>query len=251
MRNKKTAIWIGVVIIVLAAAVYYFYFMPSQTGNIGESVVLEEEEPGESLEPFEEIEPLDVNLSDSDAIVRKLIQKLSSYPALLRWLATDDIIRRFVTATDLIAKGESPRKPLNFIDITGEFPTQELDGKIYIDPDGYGRYSRVAGAIASLDAKGCATLYKQLQLPIQQAYREMGYPEGNFDVTLKMAVSNLLDTPVVDGTVYLEKDVLTYTLADPELEGLNAAQKHFLRIGPENMKIIQAKLREIMRYLDL
>lgn len=251
MRNKKTAIWIGVVIIVLAAAVYYFHFMPSQTGNIDESLVPEEEEAGESLQPLEEIEPLDVKLSESDAIVRKLIQELSSYPALLRWLATDDIIRKFVTATDLIAKGESPRRPLNFIDITGEFRTQELDGKIYIDPAGYGRYSRVAGAIASLDAKGCATLYKQLQLPIQEAYRDMGYPEGNFDTTLKTAVSNLLNTPVINGTVYLEKDVLTYDLTDPKLEELNAAQKHFLRMGPENMQIIQAKLREIMQYLNL
>jgi hypothetical protein len=36
---------------------------------------------------------------------------------------------------------------------------------------------------------------------------------------------------------------------DPDLENLTAAQKHLLRMGPENIRVIQAKLREIAQAL--
>ena len=118
-----------------------------------------------------------------------------------------------------------------------------------MDPDGYQRYVGLAAVVMSLDAKGCATLYKKLQLPIQQAYREMGYPDEDFNETLKKAILVLLETPVVRDRVYLEKDILTYHYVDPKLENLSTAQKHLLRMGPDNMIVIQAKLKDIAQAL--
>ena len=219
-------------------------------GDHLEGVISGQTEPAVSPAIEEEVEPIDVDLAESDAVVRKLAEALSSYPSILSWLATDGILRRFVTTVDLIAKGESPRRPLNFIDVDGEFQALNADGKEVLDPASYRRYNRVAAAISSLNAAGCAKLYKQLRIPIDQAYRDMGYPGGNFDETMKKAFLNLLDTPVVDGPIYLEKDVTTYSMTDTKLEELTPAQKNLLRMGPENMKMVQAKLREIMRYLN-
>ena len=89
------------------------------------------------------------------------------------------------------------------------------------------------------------TLYKQLRLPIQQAYRELGYPEEDFNATFKKAIMSLLETPVVEDRIFLDKDVLTYTMKNPELEDLTPAQKHLLRMGPDNIRAIQAKLQDI------
>jgi hypothetical protein len=43
----------------------------------------------------------------------------------------------------------------------------------------------------------------------------------------------------------VKKGVVTYIYADSRLENLSEAQKHLLRTGPENVRIIQEKLREI------
>ena len=250
MGKHKTAILVGVLVLIAAgAAVYYFFFMPSQSGEISDSVVTEESSLAEDMETGEVVEPLEVELNMSDALVRQLAAELSSHPTLARWLMTDYLIRRFVTAVDLIVKGDNPRRPMDFIEITGDFPVLESEGLTYLDPAGYERYNQTAGVIASLDARGCATLYKQLRLPINQAYREMGYPNEDFNAVLKKAILDLLATPVIEDRIYLKRDIVTYLFVDPELEELSSAQKHLLRMGPENIRTIQTKLREIAERL--
>jgi len=38
--------------------------------------------------------------------------------------------------------------------------------------------------------------------------------------------------------------VVSYVYVDPDLEKMSDAQKHLLRMGPENIQIIQDKLRD-------
>jgi hypothetical protein len=250
MGKKKTAVLVGVVVVIVAAvAVYYFFLKPSGPpeiikGGMPEESIGIEEQPQE-----ESVQPLEVELNNSDELVRKLAEELSSHPTFAQWLMTDYLIRRFVATVDLIANGESPRRPMDFIQIDGDFQVREEDGRVFLDPDSYQRYTRFAAVVMSLDAKGCVTLYRKLRLPIQQAYREMGYPDEDFNATLKKAIFNVLETPVVRDRIYLEKDVLSYVYADPELEKLSAPQKHLLRMGPDNLSVIQAKLKEIAQYL--
>jgi hypothetical protein len=245
MGRHKITLAVGVVVLI-AAAIYYFFFMPSQPGEISESMTAQEHSiAAPDLETGEIIEPLDVDLNMSDALVRKLAEELSEHPMFSRWLVTDLLIRRFVAAVDLIALGDSPRRPMDFIEIDEPFLAREAEEQVFIDPNSYQRYDRIAGVISSLDAQGCVKLYKQLRLPIRQAYREMGYPDENFDSTLEKAIFNLLETPVVENRIYIEKDVTTYLMMNPDLENLNSAQKHLLRMGPDNMRVIQSKLREI------
>ena len=86
------------------------------------------------------------------------------------------------------------------------------------------------------------------RLPIQQAYQELGYPEGDFNSALKKAILSLLDTPELEDRIYIEKRVL-YVMEDPALENLAPAQKQLLRMGPDNRKAVQAKLRELAQAL--
>jgi hypothetical protein len=249
MGKHKVSILVGIVILIAAGvAVYYFYLRaPEETKQVTSKSPGEEAAAGEPTGP--EVEPIDVELNKSDDLVRKLVEKLSSNPGLSRWLATDNLIRRFVSMVVVMSNGGSPRRDINFVDFKGDFKVKEAEGEIFLDPASYQRYDRIAGIFASLDTDGSVKLYRQLRLPVRQAYRDLGYPEGDFNAALKKAILELLQTPVVEDRIYLQKSVLTYKFADPELERLSRAQKHLLRMGPDNERAIQAKLREIAQKL--
>jgi hypothetical protein len=79
----------------------------------------------------------------------------------------------------------------------------------------------------------------------QQAYRELGYPDGYFNDRLVVVIDHLLQTPDVTQPVALTQPNVMYEYADPALESRSAGQKLLLRSGPENETAIKAKLREI------
>ena len=102
-----------------------------------------------------------------------------------------------------------------------------------------------------MDPVGTASLYLTLKPRISDAYRELGYPEGDFDRVLERAIGVLLQTPALDEKVTLEPKGVTYAYSDPKLESLSPAQKQFLRMGPRNSQAIRAKLEEIAALLRL
>jgi hypothetical protein len=244
---------IFVVIIVLGAAIYYFfiYQRPEQPEDL--TKMAQEQIPAqEKVKPGEEqVEPLQVDLDESDELVRKLVGELSSHPKLAAWLMTDDMIRKFVAAVDNIANGQSPKPQIDFFKPESRFLVTEEEGDTFIDPESYKRYNMVSEVFLSLDTKGCVTLYKKLKPAIQEAYRDLGYPERDFDITLIKAIRELLKVPIVEEPIQVKKDVITYRMADSELEGMSQAQKHFLRMGPENMQKIQNQLRDMAQALGL
>ncbi|MGB9005412.1 MAG: DUF3014 domain-containing protein [Candidatus Aminicenantales bacterium] len=184
-------------------------------------------------------------LNDSDDLIRKLTKELSSDPRLDSWLQTKDIIRKFAAAVDAIAEGRSPEKQIDFFVPQGKFQVLKKGGREIINPVSYERYNPAAEAFVSFNARDCVRFYRGLKNLIQEAYRELGYPDRDFDLTLRRALIELLETPVVEGDILVERKVKTYVFADPKLEGLSEAQKHFLRLGPLNVSAIQLKLREM------
>lgn len=203
-------------------------------------------------------------LDASDARVRELLSGLSSRPELAEWLVTDRLVRRFVGAVVSVAAGTSPRDELEFLDPEGEFRVREggeggearrggAATAATIDPASYRRYDPVAATFASLDTEGTARLYRRLRPLFREAYRELGFSEGSFHGTLARAVENLLAVPVPEGPVEVvpADEGLGWAYRDPALEALSPAQKHLLRMGPENVRRVQAKLRELAGALDL
>ena len=76
----------------------------------------------------------------------------------------------------------------------------------------------------------------------------MGPSDGNFDAVLERAIFELLSVPVVEGEVALEPHGTVYAFAEPRLQEMSAAQKQLLRMGPQNVRTVQGKLREIAAY---
>ncbi len=236
-----------VLILAAAAAVYYFFIhkrgpKTERLVDIPPAAILEKDLPPS---PAEAPAKPPVGLDESDDLVRRLAAEISTHPRLSEWLESKDLIRRFVAAVDNIANGLSPRAHIDFFQPPGQFETVERGGFTIADPDGYDRYHTVVDVFVSLDTRQCVSLFRSMKSLCQEAYRDLGYPDQDFEQTILRAIVELMGTPVVEGPIYLEKAVLNYVILDPALENLNDAQKHLLRMGPANVGAVQAKLREM------
>jgi hypothetical protein len=191
-------------------------------------------------------------LGESDPVVRELVRQLTSHPRVLAWLATNGLVRNFTVAVENIADGATPARHLRVLQPASEFLVTERAGDLHIDPRSYERYDSLAAAVASIDPANAAQLYATLKPRLEEASRELGTGEA-FDRTLERAIVSLLRTPVRDAPVRVrtQPQGIGYGFADAELEGLTAAQKQLLRMGPRNARIIQSSLRAIALALGI
>ena len=170
---------------------------------------------------------------------------------MLAWLATDKLIRNFAVVIVNIGEGHTPVTHLRALALDAPFTASADSGPGVITSASYRRYDPYADAFSSLDARGAARLYATVKPRTQDAYRDLGYPQGDVDDALKKAVVELLETPVIDGPIAVRRTSVSYTYEDARLESLSAAQKQLLRMGPRNVRLVQAKLREMAPYLGI
>lgn len=252
--GSRRGLYLVAIVAVIVAVLAGWWLLRGRGGEEAEPVAVEEPPPATQAapaaeEPVEE-EPLPP-LDASDRYVAERAGELSSRPELARWLTTENLARRFVAAADNVSRGVSPRPNLPAL-VTGGYRVEEVDGTVHGDPAGYRRYDTVAGIFASLDVDGAARLYRRLSPLFDQAYRDLGYPDADFDDTLRRAIDHLLAAPVPPASPVLEPvGGGGYAYADPDLEALSPAQKHLLRAGPDNVRKIQTQLRALRAALRL
>lgn len=191
--------------------------------------------------------PADVD----DARVRSLLGEVSANDLFRRGVAQEDLVRRWVLATDNVAEGVSPRKPLAFLAPDRPFSAAAKAGALVIAPESYARYDAVADAVASIDARALARVYRALRPALEAAYRALGYPGARVDAVTARALDRIVAAPVPDGDVAVRDEGGVFVFADPRLERLPEVEKHLLRMGPRNGRKIQVKAREIREALDL
>ena len=185
------------------------------------------------------------SLGDSDSVLRDLATALSAHPGLAAWLVSDGLIRRFVVVVDNVADGRNPSQHLPFMKPGGRFETTGSEPELHIDPASFRRYDRHAQIVVSLDTEGTAMLYLTLLPLMNEAYAQLGYPDTPFTNAVERAVIHLLEAPIVEDTPKLVRRVAFHEYLDDTLESLTPAQKQFMSMGPDNMRPVQAKLREI------
>jgi hypothetical protein len=245
----------GILLVLVAVFALYYFVIYRNAGKGGETAsippVTAEEKQLAPAEPSDVPAVPPVALDQSDDLVRRLAREISSHPRLASWLKSEQLIRHFVGAVDNIANGLSPRSHIAFFMPEGDFKAIKTGTVFVADPNGFTRYNPVVDVFVSVDSAQCVSLLRGLKPLCQEAYRDLGYPDQDFEATLIRAISELLEAPVVEGDIILEKAVLNYTMLDPNLENLSDAQKHLLRMGPENVEAIQKKLRELAAALGV
>jgi hypothetical protein len=151
-----------------------------------------------------------------------------------------------VAAANAIADGQSPRPTLGFLAPKERFGAVHHDGHVYADPRSFERFDTVASVIGGIDMRLAAKVYVALHPLLEAAYREIGAANTTLDERMARAMERIASTPLAPaGRVELVEGPVVYAYADPKLEGLSAASKHLLRMGPRNMRLVQDKVREL------
>ena len=197
-----------------------------------------------------DMEPLPP-LDESDPVVRRLAEGISTRPRVASWFVPDDLVRRFVVAVTNVANGRSPEEQVDFMEVEGDFQVRSEEGRTVVDPASYQRYDGLVAAFVSLDPDGSAELYRRLGPLFDEAYRELGLGGEGFDPVLARAVGNLLAVRLPPPPVEVQPDEAVYDYADPELEARTPAEKHLMRMGPDNARRVQEKLGELAGVLGL
>lgn len=203
--------------------------------------VFEEPEPEAIPEP----EPLDT----SDGTVKTKLLTLSDYDAFARLLIDDALLERFVIMTNTLAEEGLAANNRVLVKPDKPFRTYRQADKEWIDPASFKRYAPYVEVFESLETASLLQLYQEYKPAIEQIFSEIGSPSDNFEDKLKEAIDVLLDTPEVPFPVEVYTESVMYKFKDKQLESLTAPQKQLLRTGPENMRRIKAKLREIQETL--
>jgi hypothetical protein len=246
-------VWIAVLLFLLAVAAAAYITFRGRAPELATTAPPPAPARAESTRPLGgDAEPVELPpLDQSDRVVADLVRKLSSHPQVAAWLTTNGLIRNFTVVVSNIAEGKTPAKLLPPLRPVGPFRVVERDGGIYPDSRNGERYRPLADAVASIDAKGAASLYATVKPRIEDANRELGQPAGSFDATLERAIVLLLETPVRSAPRRLRLHGIGYAYADPDDDQLTAAQKQLVRMGPANARVVQAKLREIALALGI
>ncbi|MFT5676762.1 MAG: hypothetical protein ACI808_002711 [Paraglaciecola sp.] len=256
-------ITVGVIFVLIVVVIY---FWPSEISDDLNSVTLEPEiavsitpepipsemlvpepEPEEpeplppAPEPIPEPEPLDV----SDGTVKTKLIQLSVYDTFARLLINDQVLQRFVIMTTSLANEEVSANNQVLVAPEKPFRTFQQAEKEWIDPASYKRYTPYVDVFESIEIQSLLTLYMEYKPAIEDIFAEISDPNDDFDETLIEAIDLLLDTPEVPVPVEVYTDSVMYKFSDRRLESLSAPQKQLLRTGPENMRRIKAKLREL------
>jgi hypothetical protein len=250
MPEDRSAFRTAFVVVIIVAVVAAIAWILLREGAKPESVAALE--PTAAPSPVPTATPIPrlagVTLATSDAVVREMVAQLSSRPEVAKWLANEDLVRRFVSTVANVSDGRIPRSQLEFLAPKKGFTVIQRGAETVPDPASYRRYDRIAGVVGSVDAAGAVALLQELDPLIRESWGEIAPPDRDFRATLREAIDSLLAVPVLEQPPALEQKVM-WTYTDPHLEGLTPAQRQLLRMGPDNVRTIQAKLREIRALL--
>lgn len=208
--------------------------------------VMEPELPVEQPEQEPVPEPLPPEPVDiSDGAVKTALLDTGSYETLARFIVDDDLLRRFVVFSANLSNNELAASHRVLQPPQQEFRVYRQAGKEWIDTASYKRYTPYVEALESMDTQQLIALYEVYKPTIAEIFAEVGDGRSDFNDVLDEAINHLLDTPEVPIPVEVSTDSVMYKYTDERLESLSAPQKQLLRTGPENMRLIKAKLREI------
>ena len=217
-------------------------FEPAQPAP---TVELEEKDEVEPLPESVESDPEPLDTSDP-AVKASLIESSSADEATVnRMLVNEGLIQRFVVSVTNLANDEMAPNHQLLTPPEQNFRVYSQASKQWIDAASYKRYTPYVDMLESFDNDALLNIYGIYKGDIQAKFSEIGNPDEDFNQVLLEAIDQLLDTPEVPVPVEVYSDSVAYKYADERLENLNEPQKQLLRTGPDNMRRIKAKLREL------
>lgn len=186
-----------------------------------------------------------IALDASDAPMSDALAHLFKGNRLPEFVQPMNLIRHIVATIDNLPREKAAPRLIPVRPTAGALSTINAGESVVLAPDNSARYAPVIGAVQAVDTKQLVAVYVRFYPLFQQAYRELGYPDGYFNDRLVAVIDHLLATPTVKAPIAVVQPKVLYRYADPELEALSSGQKTMIRVGPDNAAVLNAKLREI------
>jgi len=183
-------------------------------------------------------------LNDSDPVMMDSLVGVFGRAPVERFLVPQSIVRHIVVTVDNLPRRKvavelRPVKPT-----PGQTAVSGHAEMTTLSEANFDRYAPLAKVVQGTDVKALAVVYERLYPLFQQAYEDLGYPGKYFNDRLVEVIDQLLQTPEVPAPIPLQQPKVFWEYADPSLENRSAGQKLLIRMGPQNERIIKAKLRE-------
>lgn len=105
--------------------------------------------------------------------------------------------------------------------------------------------------MTSIDPIHAAQLYVTVKPLFDQAYGDLGHPNGSFDEAIARAIRTLDDTPQLKTEPTLLRRQSYFEHDDAGLKAILPVQKQLLLIGPDNRRKVMQWLKQLAANLDL
>jgi hypothetical protein len=244
-RNKVIAG--GVVALVVAVGGYFWLRKPVETPTPlppPPAAVVEETEHHPVRDATEPKMALP-ELAESDPTLVEALAGLFSAKTIEQYLVPQDIVRHMVVSIDNLPRKKVAERLKPIKPIAGQFIVAGPEDARVLSEDNYTRYQPFVQTVSAANMNQVAAVYFKLYPLFQQAYMDLGYPNGYFNDRLVQVIDHLLATPDVAGPIKLSQPGVMYEFADAKLEDLSAGQKAMIRIGKTNAAVLKTKLREL------
>jgi hypothetical protein len=251
--NQKILLWIGALVVIGAAGGLYFYATrpPPEAAPAPPPATVATTPPPAEPPPIANPVPQAPDatalpeLDASDAPLRSGLEELTGAAALADLLRPEDLVRHIVATVDGLprARLDVEQRPLRRAG--GEFMALGPDDAAVMNPRNVERYEPYVRVVAGLDMQRLASLYFHYYPLFQQAYRDLGNPDGYFNDRLVQVIDHLLTTPDVQEPIRLVRPKVMYEFADPKLQALSSGQKLLIRLGPAQRRTVLAQLRTL------
>jgi hypothetical protein len=256
---------IGIAVAVLVAALAWFFWSQRSSPAPDEPVAstnpaIENAEPDGPRFPLPPADDTATSsnrtliplppLDDSDQYFAMQLTDLFG-SQLEKMLADEALIEKFVATVDNLPRHKIAERIRPIKSAPGAFIVDSDDaGETYeLSPENYERYEYFVNLFTNADTATLLDTYRRFYPLLQEAYVNLGYPDGYFNDRLVEVIDDLLDTPLVDGPIELKRPHVMYEYADPKLEALSSGQKLLLRTGPDQSQAIRNKLTEMRALL--
>jgi DUF3014 family protein len=187
-------------------------------------------------------------LSSSDEAFREAVIAIS--PELAPWLKPNQLIKKYVLIVNDFSQGLWLEKHMRFLKQKQAFVVENTGSSLVMSKKGYQRYDALAAAIDAVNVNAALATYLKFKPLILQVFADFGYPAERplDDIFLKTA-AQILAAPVIEQPIPLVRPSVFYKYADKKLEALSPVSQQMLRMGPENTRIIQNKVRQLVEVL--
>ena len=218
-----------------------------ETAMPSEEAVVETPPTTSIVEP----EPVKLpTLDESDNWLQSKLPSITWRKELLKLIIDEDIIRQFVVFTDNFAQGNIAYEHSPLIKPSVGFTAREVkyeDGRVELiwDESITRRFSLYVDLLRSIDSDTLVQWYFEMKPLVDEAYRELGYPDEEFTYVLQDAIARVLDMEIPKSELLLERPSVMYKYSNKEIESFDDADKLLLRLGKDNLLVIKSILLEI------